>query len=186
MTSSLRVPFTPVTQVSPIIASWFNLASQLSCSAIVFLWERYAVVPVLLCVITCSPANVNGDVIQTHVSHWTTLSQTFVLARHLTRTPGTTLWARAALHCRIPHVQNFDCRIATNRTLLKCRIPHVQNFKCRLATNRVLLTFWQRNYFFYFNKLCIQNVNNTGTKYVRIMKQRAFWRKKNTESIYRV
>jgi len=47
------------------------------------------------------------------------------------------------------------------------------------------LTFRRRNYFFYFSTPCIQNVNNTGTKYVRIMKQTAFLRKK-TESMYRV
>jgi hypothetical protein len=29
-------------------------------------------------------------------------------------------------------------------------------------------------------------VNNTGTKYVRIMKQTAFWRGKKTEIIYHV
>jgi hypothetical protein len=37
------------------------------------------------------------------------------------------------------------------------------------------LNFWRRNYFFLnFSTHCIQNVNNTGTKYVRIMKQTAF------------
>ena len=37
------------------------------------------------------------------------------------------------------------------------------------------LTFWTRNYFFFsFNTPCIENVNNTGTKYDRIMKQTAF------------
>jgi hypothetical protein len=36
------------------------------------------------------------------------------------------------------------------------------------------LTFWRRNYFFNFSTLCVQNVNNTGTKQVRIMKQTAF------------
>ena len=40
-------------------------------------------------------------------------------------------------------------------------------------------------FFLNFSTLCIQNVNNTGTKYVRIMKQTAFWREK-TESIYHV
>ena len=35
------------------------------------------------------------------------------------------------------------------------------------------LTFWRR-IFFYFSTLCILNVNNTGTKYVRIVKQTAF------------
>jgi len=36
------------------------------------------------------------------------------------------------------------------------------------------LTFWRRNYFINFSTPCIQNVNNTGTKHVRIMKQTAF------------
>jgi len=36
------------------------------------------------------------------------------------------------------------------------------------------LTFWRWNYFFNFRTPCIQNVNNTGTKYVRFMKQTAF------------
>jgi len=36
------------------------------------------------------------------------------------------------------------------------------------------LTFWRRNYFFNFSTLCMQDVENTGTKYVRIMKQTAF------------
>jgi len=43
------------------------------------------------------------------------------------------------------------------------------------------LTFWGQNYFLNFSTLCIQNVNNIGTKYVRIMKQTAFWRGKNGE-----
>jgi len=36
---------------------------------------------------------------------------------------------------------------------------------------------------FNFSTPCMQNVNNTGTKYVRIMKQTAFWRGKNEEYI---
>ena len=40
------------------------------------------------------------------------------------------------------------------------------------------LTLWRRNYFFNFSTPCIQNVNNTGTKQVSIMKQTAFWREK--------
>ena len=36
-------------------------------------------------------------------------------------------------------------------------------------------------FFFNFSTPCIQNVNNTGTKEVRIMKQTAFWREKNGE-----
>ena len=38
----------------------------------------------------------------------------------------------------------------------------------------IYLTFWRGNYFFNFSTLCIQNVNNTGTKQVRIMKQTPF------------
>ena len=40
------------------------------------------------------------------------------------------------------------------------------------------LTYWCRNYFFNFSTPCIWNVNNIGTKYVRIMKQNAFGREK--------
>ena len=47
------------------------------------------------------------------------------------------------------------------------------------------LTFWRRNYLLNFSTPCIENVNNTGTKYAKIMKQTAFWRAK-TESIYHV
>ena len=46
---------------------------------------------------------------------------------------------------------------------------------------RAPLTFWTRNYFFSFSTPFIQNANNTGTKYDRIMKQTAFWRGKNGE-----
>ena len=35
--------------------------------------------------------------------------------------------------------------------------------------------------FLNFSTPCIWNMNNTGTKYVRIMKQTAFWREKNGE-----
>ena len=47
----------------------------------------------------------------------------------------------------------------------------------------VLLTFWRRNYFFNFSTPCILYVNNTGIKYVRFMKQTAFWRGRNGEYI---
>ena len=43
------------------------------------------------------------------------------------------------------------------------------------------LTFWYRNFFLNFSTPCIYNVNNTGTKYVRIMKQIEFWRKNDGE-----
>ena len=44
-----------------------------------------------------------------------------------------------------------------------------------------MLTLWRRNYFFNFSTPCIQNMNNTGTKQVSIMKQTAFWREKTGE-----
>jgi len=47
------------------------------------------------------------------------------------------------------------------------------------------LTFWRRNYFFNFSTPVYKNVNNTGTKYVRIIKKLHFEEKK-TESIYHV
>ena len=49
-----------------------------------------------------------------------------------------------------------------------------------------VLTLLRRNYFSNFSTFCISNVNNTGTKYVRIMKQTAFWRGKKPENIYHV
>jgi len=60
--------------------------------------------------------------------------------------------------------------------LTKCTTSHPVSL-------RYVLTFWRRNYFFNFSTPCIQNVNNTGTKYVRIMKQTAFWREENGEYI---
>ena len=52
---------------------------------------------------------------------------------------------------------------------LDCRL----NWKEHIASKRkqIALTFWRRNYFFNFSTHCIENVNNTGTKQVRIMKQ---------------
>jgi len=46
----------------------------------------------------------------------------------------------------------------------------------------LLINLLATDFFFNFSTSCIQNVNNTGTKYVRIMKQTAFRRGK-TESI---
>ena len=43
-----------------------------------------------------------------------------------------------------------------------------------IGSRSSILTLWRRNYFFNFSTLCIQNVNNTGTKQVSIMKQTAF------------
>ena len=54
---------------------------------------------------------------------------------------------------------------------------HFINFICWL------INLMAPELFFNFITPCIQNVNNTGTKYVRIMKQTAFWRWKNLEYI---
>ena len=49
------------------------------------------------------------------------------------------------------------------------------------------LTYWRRNYFFFnFSTSCIQNVNNTGTKYVRIMKQTAFKKKRSVYIMFKI
>jgi len=37
-----------------------------------------------------------------------------------------------------------------------------------------ILTFWRRNYFLNFSTPCVLNVNKTGTKHIRIVKQTAF------------
>ena len=63
------------------------------------------------------------------------------------------------------------------KTVQKIQFPII------LDKNNVYLTFWDRNYFINFNTSCIQNVNNTGTKYIRSMKQTAFWRGKNGDYI---
>jgi len=44
----------------------------------------------------------------------------------------------------------------------------------RHSTFPISLTYWRRKYFFNLSTPCIQNVNNTGTKQVSIMKQTAF------------
>ena len=44
-----------------------------------------------------------------------------------------------------------------------------------LLLKDIRLTLWRRNYFFFnFSTFCIENVNNTGTKQVSIMKHTAF------------
>ena len=63
-------------------------------------------------------------------------------------------------------------RLTSSRTLFWENVGHMK-----------FLTFWHRNYFFNFSTPCIKNVNKTGTKYVRIMKETAFWREKNGEYI---
>ena len=55
---------------------------------------------------------------------------------------------------------------------LKCVLSHVS---VNMFLNRIrVLTFCCQNYFSNFSTFCIQNVNNTGAKYVRIVKQTAF------------
>jgi len=46
--------------------------------------------------------------------------------------------------------------------------------KNSITMDNCKLTFWRRNYFFKFSTSYIQNVNNTGTKHVILMKQTAF------------
>jgi len=41
-------------------------------------------------------------------------------------------------------------------------------------SKKITLTFWRLNYFFKILAHSVKNVNKTGTKYVRIMKQTAF------------
>ena len=53
-------------------------------------------------------------------------------------------------------------------------ITRLMEIKNRLA-KEAILNLWRRNYFFFnFSTSCIQNVNNTGTKQVSIMKQTEF------------
>ena len=62
-------------------------------------------------------------------------------------------------------------------------IEYFMNYTLGSILITVELTFWRRNYFLNFCTPCIYNVNNTGTKYVRFMKQTAFGRGKNGEYI---
>ena len=61
-----------------------------------------------------------------------------------------------------------------------------ENYSCHGMSQQMqgayALTFSRRDYFFFnFSTPCIYNVNNTWTKYVRIMKQTAFWKEKKKE-----
>jgi len=57
--------------------------------------------------------------------------------------------------------------------------PHIDKIQEKVvkayfyAENYLSLTFWRRNYFFLILAHLYINVNNTGTKYVRIVKQTA-------------
>jgi len=78
-------------------------------------------------------------------------------------------------------------------TALSCKTPelssHIISYKGKLfpghgkqVVELGVVKFWvhsfipfgARNIFLNFSTLCVQNVNNTGTKYVRIMKQTSF------------
>jgi len=63
--------------------------------------------------------------------------------------------------------RNSNCSIIRSANCLPLHFFETQNAFLKKQN----LTFWRRNYFFNFRTSCIQNVNNTGTKYVRIMKQ---------------
>ena len=73
----------------------------------------------------------------------------------------------------LPDFETFHCRCGLSGRLEKS--------ERRILCKYWLLTFWRWNYFFNFSTLCVENVSNTGTKYVRIMKQTAFLRGKNGE-----
>ena len=92
----------------------------------------------------------------------------------------TVLNGTCATKCLIPSVRHcliFCHRKGQSHVHMRMRVPssdvqqsnHQTSFLCTIT-----LTFWRRNYFFNFSTLCILNVNNTGTKQVRIMKQTAF------------
>jgi len=73
------------------------------------------------------------------------------------------------------HLQYVFPLSSTNKLLTITVTSHstitISHFRTRLCIH---LTFWRRNYFFNFSTLCILSVNNTGTKYIRFMKQTAF------------
>ena len=110
--------------------------------------------------------------------------------RYLDKPQGIEPWYRqTAVSVEMPlFLRCFISGFRSSGTLRSARLLHddvsTPN-RCHIFQR---LTFWCRNYFFFnFSTLCIQNVNNTRTKYVRIMKQNALWRgKKKTESIYHV
>ena len=57
---------------------------------------------------------------------------------------------------------------------LSYRVSLLVSFSGILTIHFLRLTLWRQNYVFNFSIPCIYNVNNTGTKQVRIMKQTAF------------
>ena len=50
----------------------------------------------------------------------------------------------------------------------------VRSLSWSLGVKGLMFNLLAPEFFFYFSAHCIKNVNNTGTKYVRIMKQTAF------------
>jgi len=111
----------------------------------------------------------------------THLSSSYISAlcwSHCTWTDRTELIHKAATFTfNNPHIAR-----ATN-TLCRLMKTKRKRRKIPSSAHPVFLTFWRRNYFFNFSTTSIWNVNNTGTKYVRFMKQTAFWRGKNGEYI---
>ena len=75
--------------------------------------------------------------------------------------------------------REFLCRHAV---LMKIEplCSHAVLMQIEILCRHAVFIFWRRNNFF-FCTFCKQNVNNTGTKQVRIMKQTAFYRDKYGE-----
>ena len=71
-------------------------------------------------------------------------------------------------HSEVPYRKHFeDITVLVTHNCYK-------HFCSGTPMHYFYLTFWRRNFFFNFCTFCMSNVNNTGTKYVRIMKQPAF------------
>jgi len=67
-----------------------------------------------------------------------------------------------------------------------CALEHVCKSRAAVVGDKEGIKLLAPELFFFnFSTSCIWNVNNTGSKYVRIMQQTAFWKEK-TESLYYV
>jgi len=104
------------------------------------------------------PGNNNRNTLYVHQEPWT--EHTFILQTH-----------------------SVFIQIATLSTVTVLISMHEVSSPNHLTA---ALTFWRRNYFFLSLARLYINVNNTGTKYVRIMKRTALWRGKNGEYIPRL
>jgi len=71
------------------------------------------------------------------------------------------------------HLQRFDLPLLLPQTRIAIRLQRTK-ISLHIKYYSFSLTFWRRNYFFLILAHPVYNVNNTGTKYVRIMKQTAF------------